>query len=246
MMSSVRLGRVTPQGMENMTPQIRYLGSENTPVVVIDDFPFPGEVLQRIAAEQASFDPDSQTFYPGIRAPLPAEYGRGVIRLLEPLIRDLYQVPSDHGCRCTRQLFSLVTTPESELEVLQRVPHLDSRWPYCFAIMHYLNPGDFGGTGFFRHRPTGFERIADRHFDEFREQAMRYMERHGTPSARYCSQSDDHFEMIGAVGYRENRIVVYPGNLLHTALVDPEQDISADPSTGRLTANLFLEFVPRE
>jgi len=230
----------------DLNPEIRYLGHEQTPLVIIDDPPFETEALRNIAAHQALFNPDNQTFYPGVRSVLPAEYGRELIRLLEPMIRDLYRVPSAYGCRCTRQLYSLVTTPESDLQVLQRVPHFDTRWPSYFAIMHYLNPGDFGGTGFFRHKPTGFERITDERFDEFRTRANQYMENHGAPPARYCRQSDSHFEMIDAVDYRENRLVIYPGNLLHTALIDPERDISADPSTGRLTANLFLDFVPRD
>lgn len=230
----------------SLNPDIRYVGHEKTPLVVIDDPPFGAESLRNIARHQAQFNPDDQTFYPGLRSVMPAEYGREVIRLLEPLIRDLYQVPSAYVCRCTRQLYSLVTTPESDLQVLQRVPHFDTRWPFYFAIMHYLNPGDFGGTGFFRHKPTGFERMTDERFDEFRTQANRHMQTHGAPPAHYCRQSDSHFEMIDSVDYRENRIVLYPGNLLHTALVDPESDIDADPSTGRLTANLFLDFLPRD
>jgi len=234
------------RGLRDLHPEIRYLGQERTPLVIIDEPPIGTEALRSIAAQQALFNPDDQTFYPGLRATLPAQYGRELIDLFEPFIRSLYQVPSSYLCRCTRQLYSLVTTPERELQVLQRVPHVDTRWPYYFAIMHYLNPGDFGGTGFFRHRPTGFERITDERFDEFRTRANQQMREQGTPPARYCRQSDGHFEMIDAVDYRENRLVLYPGNLLHTALVDPERDINPDPSTGRLTANLFLDFVPRD
>lgn len=232
--------------LDGLDVEVRYLGNEKTPIVVVDDPPFDCDALQRIAVQQALFDRDNQTFYPGVRATLPAEYGRELIRLFEPLMRELYQIPADYGCRCTRQLYSLVTTPEHELQVLQRVPHFDTRWPYYFAILHYLNPGEFGGTGFFRHRPTGFERITDERFDRFRERANQHMREQGSPPMRYCRQSDDHFELLDAVGYRKNRLVLYPGNLLHTALVEPGRDISANPATGRLTANLFLDFLPHD
>nr|WP_220347645.1 DUF6445 family protein [Thalassotalea euphylliae] len=36
--------------------------------------------------------------------------------------------------------------------------------------------------------------------------------------------------------------MIFPGNLLHSTLVDNTNDISAIPETGRLTANIFIEF----
>ena len=68
------------------------------------------------------------------------------------------------------------------------------------------------------------------------------MREHGTPPARYCRGSDAHFELIHQVDYRPDRLLIYPGNLLHSGLIEPDRDLSADPARGRLTANLFLDF----
>ena len=69
------------------------------------------------------------------------------------------------------------------------------------------------------------------------------MKTHGLPAAGYITSSTDHYEIIDEFEYRTNRLVIYPGNLLHSGLVRPDRDINPDPSRGRLTANLFIDFV---
>jgi hypothetical protein len=138
--------------------------------------------------------------------------------------------------------FSLLTQTGPTLTRLQRVPHFDSLDQRYFALVHYLNPGDFGGTGFFRHRPTGFERLTQTKFPMSTQAAEAYFRMHGEPTARYIRESDGHFKLLETITYRSNRVVAYPGNLLHSGIVDPAKDIDANPRTGRLTANLFLQF----
>jgi len=41
---------------------------------------------------------------------------------------------------------------------------------------------------------------------------------------------------------RFNRLVVYPGSLLHTACINPACSVNADPRRGRLTVNTFYDF----
>lgn len=227
---------------EPLAPQVHRVGQERVPVITIDDFLFEVDTLRRFARDRARFSGDGKTSYPGVRSVLPEDYSRKVIELLEPLIRSVYGIPLDYQALCTHQVFSLITTPAAKLGVLQRVPHFDTRRPYYFALMHYLNPGDFGGTGFFRHRPSGYERISDANFAHFVASAERHMAKQGVPSPNYCRGSDDHFELIHQVAYRPNRLLIYPGNLLHSALVHPDSDINSDPASGRLTANIFLDF----
>ncbi len=62
------------------------------------------------------------------------------------------------------------------------------------------------------------------------------------PAQKYNDTSDEHFELIAEVEHRPNRLVAYPGNLLHSGLIRPDVDITPDPATGRLTANLFFHF----
>lgn len=139
-------------------------------------------------------------------------------------------------------MYSLITTKPEDLAPLQRVPHTDSRHPYYFATVHYLSQGEHAGTGFFRHRPTGYERLSEERYPQFIKAASAHLETTGLPAEKYIDRSDDHFELVGEVEHRQNRLIVYPGNLLHSGLIKPDVDINEDPARGRLTANLFLYF----
>lgn len=226
----------------DLSPQIIKIGREQTPVVIIDDVLHDVAPLVRLAAGYVPFAEETKSGYPGCRGTLPGSYTRALMSVIEPMIRDVYGIAGDAPVQCHRQLFSMVTRPERDLKVLQRIPHFDTKRPTYFAIMHYLNPGPFGGTGFFRHRPTGYERITEERFPHFIDSAEQYFRHNGMPPARYCRESDSHFERIHAVEYRPNRLLIYPGNLLHTGLIEPERDLSSDPLTGRLTANVFVDF----
>ena len=123
------------------------------------------------------------------------------------------------------------------------MPHFDSNNPHYLAAMHYLNPGDFGGTSFYRHRPTGYENITASRRENFIHSAQEHLATiGGRPPQRYVDGSDEHFERLKSLPYRQNRLLVYPGTLLHSGNIDPSRDISDDPRTGRLTANLFIDF----
>ena len=61
--------------------------------------------------------------------------------------------------------------------------------------------------------------------------------------AKYMAESDDKFELIHAVPYRYNRLVVYDGSLLHAVHLDrgASEALSCNVDEGRLTASIFLE-----
>ena len=221
---------------------IRIVGDEKTPVIVIDDPILSTDELVQYASQSASFSSDGEFLYPGVRADLPAEYARGLGPDLIALISHVYNTPRSYKPHLIHQLFSLVAEKPENLEVLQRVPHFDNRSPYYFATVHYLGLGDHGGTGLFRHRPTRYERITDERYEAYVQAAQSHMEANGPPAEKYIDGSDDHYELIGEVEYRPNRLVIYPSNLLHSGLIKPDRDIDKDPVSGRLTANLFLFF----
>ena len=226
-------------------PEVRIVGNEKTPVVVIDEPIKTTEGLIRYATEQATFDSDSQFAYPGIRTDLPAEYAATLVPELIDLITEIYRPPPSYKFHLIHQLYSLVTKRPEELRDRQRVPHFDNHSPFYFATVHHLNPGQYAGTGIFRHRPTGYERIPEQRYASYAQAAESHIEAHGLPPEKYINATDEHFELIAELEYRPNRLVMYPGNLLHSGLIQPERDISADPATGRLTANLFLYFSAR-
>lgn len=158
-----REGMVDTQLNNACRPDTRFVGSEKTPVVTIDA-PITSTVeLVRYACHEATFASGEKAGYPGIRAELPDEYVRTIVPQLVALISHTYNVPRSFTPHVIHRLFSLVTQKPEDLELLQRMPHTDNRSPWYFATVHYLSEEDRAGTGFFRHRPTGYERItADR------------------------------------------------------------------------------------
>ena len=164
------------------------------------------------------------------------------LNAIYPLLCRIYAVPAHLRMRPVNTVYSLVSTPEHELKVLQRLPHFDSNKPYYFAITHFLNPGEFGGTGFYRHRPTGFEAVTEDRLSRYIEVGDAFLAANGHPPQQYFGVGDQHYELYDEVDYKANRLVLYPGYLLHSGLIDPARDINSDPGTGRLTSNVFVDF----
>lgn len=223
-------------------PDIRVVGDERTPVIVIDRPVVSTDSLVRDARQHSGFHLDRRFAYPGLRAQLPDDYVDAMVPALVTLLREIYEIPAAYEHRLIHRVFSLITTPPEDLAVLQRIPHFDTLNTYYFATVHYLGPGTHAGTGIFRHRPTGFERISEARYQTYVQAAEQHMKANGLPPAEYIKSSTDHYELIDEIEYEPNRLVIYPGNLLHSGLIRPERDVSPNPSQGRLTANLFIDF----
>ncbi|MEM1412875.1 MAG: DUF6445 family protein [Pseudomonadota bacterium] len=222
---------------------VRPVGRERTPLICIDNFAVDTQGLVAAARDNAAYGPDPTSRYPGVRARLPEAYVRAVVGSLLRLLFEVYKVPTSFGLKIVNAVYSLITTAEANLEPPQRNPHFDSVRPHYLAILHYLGEGPFCDTGLFRHRETGFESLSAARMDSYAEARARYEAAHGEPPCAYIKDSNDQYELYDRIEYRPNRLVVYPGAVLHSGLVDPDIDISADPVHGRLTANLFVDFV---
>ncbi len=131
--------------------------------------------------------------------------------------------------------FSMVTTAPEALTPPQRAPHFDSTDPGYLAVLHYLT--DTPGTAFYRQRLTGIEQVDGSNVGRFVDCAR--------PSAvaakGYIQGSDASYEQIGLVEGVADRLVIYRGSLLHSGVISPDAELSADPRRGRLTANLFVQ-----
>lgn len=228
----------------NASMSVREVGRERTPVIVIDDFAESTDRLVEGACAGIDYGPDVTSLYPGLRARLPRGYVMEVLNRLFALFVQVYRVPADLGMKPVHAVYSLISTPEAQLEPRQCAPHFDSVRPYYLAVLHYLNPGSFCDTGLFRHRETGLERVSPQTVDDYIRAREAWIERHGPPPRAYVKGSDAQFELYERIEYRPNRLVVYPGSLLHSGLVDPAVDVDPDPRTGRLTANIFVDFFP--
>ncbi len=145
------------------------------------------------------------------------------------------------GIRCEASTFSLVTVPEAELAPLQRIPHYDHSGGEIVAVMHYLLGAETGGTAFYRHRRTGFETITPAREAAYNAALAEDEREFGMPPPRYHYGDSDRYELIGEIAAAPDRLILYRGRLLHSGVISAPGTLSADPKTGRLTVNMFLE-----
>ncbi len=222
-----------------MTPpriEVRRIGDEGEPIVIIDDFaPAPARlVAEASAAPLATLG----AFYPGVRAPAGAAYCAEVGPLVAGAARRVFGFAETLAF--DRALFSLTQTSPGELTLPQRLPHIDDVAPGKLAIVHYLCAEDWGGTRFFRHRSTGFEIIGPDRHRAYLDALAADLRRDGEPEPGYIDGPTTMFEPIAAVDARFNRAVIYRSSLLHCAAIDNRRDLPADPARGRLTIASFL------
>lgn len=227
-----------------MPPNIQSVPIGGQQVVFIDDFLEDPQALVDAACKsefQRCPGFEQKKGYPGVRATAPAEYSRQLADLLDPLIRMNFGVPEQLNLSKSACEFSLVTVPPSELGPLQRTPHFDSSRPHHMAVLLYLCGPEHGGTGFYRHKATGLQQIKPEDLARYSTAYYEELEQR-PPPRRYFDDSDEHFGFLGMLPARFNRLVVYPGNLLHSACINPGLSINADPRKGRLTVNTFFDF----
>jgi hypothetical protein len=220
-----------------------HIGAEGSPVLVIDNFAADPQALVDHAVSLAPFPPAAQTFYPGLRAPVPMPFVQGAHAYLDAALRATFGL-GDQVVVSGGWDFSLVTRPPEALTLRQRMPHIDSTHPGNLALLLYLASRDQGGTGFYRHRATGFETITEDRFDRYEASLKADVAANGEPKGYICGDSPI-FERIANYEAVFNRMLVYRSRNLHSASLPPGFIGSSDPRTGRLTLNLFLHFRPR-
>lgn len=223
-----------------MQPQLLRLGDGAHPVVIVDGMTARADAVVDLAAAMAPLPRAQGSYYPGLRRVIDERdteafaYVRSLLNDAAQFIAGAFDIDRFDLVEAS---FSVVTTEPHALSPVQRAPHFDSTDPNHIAAIHYLRGTDASGTAFFRHRATGIERIdaanVERYVGAARGEAA---SRHG-----YARGSDDHYEEIGRIDGIVDRLVLYRGGLLHSGVIPPDLPMSADPRTGRLTANYFLQ-----
>lgn len=224
--------------------QLLEIGNEKNKIVILDDFlDSPAELIQ--FANEVQFTPypvaAERKGYPGVRTAAPASYGNLVRDRVDGIIRSEFGIPEESKLKTYQEALNLISVPEDELGPLQRIPHFDASDPLFFAVLLYLCDDSHGGTGFYRHKSTGFERITPDRVDPYLDCCYEELNRQRMPK-RYFSESDELFTKVGFVPARFNRLVIYQGGVLHSANISGDHSISLCPQTGRLTANVFLGY----
>ena len=223
----------------NLSVSLIELGEEKTPLFVVDDFLAEAPKLQRLSSQGAGFKEDKTDFYPGVRKPLNDEYANLVCRFARHLFTEYltdFDVPEVATTLCA---FSVTTSEPEKLLPIQRIPHFDTVSDQQWAVVHYLCDEDKGGTGFFRHRQTGFERITKDRSKRYQRVLDDQAITEGLPPAIYLQGETKLFELTHQVSAKFNRALFYPSNVLHSGLI--KQWRPEDLSDARLTANTFIQ-----
>jgi hypothetical protein len=226
----------------HVKPELRRLGTEQSPIVVIDEFSGAVDQIARLADELAPFPPSGGNYYPGVRRVIDAAdeaayaYTLKTCEAVAPFVGGAFNVASFD---LEQASFSMVTVQPEELQPVQKTPHFDGPEPNLFAMLHYLRVPPASGTAFYRHRATGIERVTAANLNRLvpiaKPESMRL-----PADAGYVHGSDEFYEEIGRVEAVPDRLVIYYGSLLHSGIIPSGMSFSADPREGRLTANFFL------
>ncbi|MEL7283357.1 MAG: DUF6445 family protein [Pseudomonadota bacterium] len=212
------------------------IGFENTRVVQVSSFfDDPDAVIE--IANQKNYT-HINPHYPGIRAAVGSD-------LLSSL------------CQCVSQLsatqlggqllewegqawYSIVTREPRQLTAIQRLPHFDGFDETQLAIMIYLDQTEHGGTAFYRHLSSGFERITQARYPEYKLKLEQDVQRTGLPPAAYMTDGAPLFEKVFESDATRNSMILYPGSNLHSGVIRNDRPLSSDPGLGRLTINGFF------
>jgi hypothetical protein len=228
---------------ERITARVDRIGAEGSPVLVIDNFAADPDALVEHAVSLAPFPPAQQTFYPGVRAPVPMPFVQSAHAWLEPALRAAFDL-RDQTVVSGGWDFSMITRAPDELTLRQRLPHIDSTHLGNLALLLYLASEGHGGTGFYRHRGAGYETISEERFDDYESRLRADVAAHGEPKGYICGDTAI-FERIADYPAAFNRMIVYRSRNLHSASVGADFRGDPDPRTGRLTLNLFFHYRPR-
>lgn len=221
----------------NISVRLRKVGAEQQPLLVVDEvLADPWAMVD--AARTADFYRPPHTHYPGLNANLPEAYYRTVVTALRGPIEAAFGLSAKAVLKFFG-FFALATTPVESATPVQTLPHLDAPYPSRLAMVHYFCQGEFGGTGFFRHQATGFESVDASRTDVYAPavDAELAQERHA-----FAGAETPGYELIEAVEPVFNRLILYRGHVLHAGLLG-QGGGAADPATGRLTANGFIEAI---
>ncbi|BCD96983.1 DUF6445 family protein [Marinagarivorans cellulosilyticus] len=216
------------------------VGNEQQDVLVVDNFLEGAESLKQVAVNGSNFS-CSDSFYPGVRMPVPQAYIIAIVKNLGYFIENFFHLEV-RKIKSVTSRFSIVTTPPHELELRQRIPHFDAPSRKGLAVVHYLQSFPSMGTALYRHKPTGFEYVDEsRYLDYVNSINQRYPTEGDYPEG-YINGPTDQFEEVISFDAVFNRLLMYRGTSLHSGKIGKDYSFDPNPATGRLTVTSFFEF----
>lgn len=207
----------------------------NHQVLVIDDFmPAPHKLIDYAVAQQQP--PGESPVYPGLRAPVPPGYLKYAIAAINRVFqREKVTARVSDG----EAYFAMVTRAAKELTLEQSIPHFDRPLLNEFAIVHYLCSPAFGGTSFYRYKPTAQVAITRPGLHAYQQNLAQHLQYY--PAERgYINGDTPLFERVLQVPCEFNRAVIYPCALLHSGDISKQFKTDLNPYTARFTVTAFL------
>ncbi len=213
------------------------VGQELQPLWVVDDFVPQAQSLIEYAIQRGEVS-EAAGLYPGLRSPAPEAYAVYVQEKVTELIQQSLRQKA--GFVATEAFFSLVALTPEQLKVPQRLPHFDRPRPQDYAVVHYLCKGEHGGTGFYRHRSSGFEYIDTSRHDRYLQLLDSELAGSSSLPTGYINGDNQWFERIASVDAKFNRAVIYRCSSLHSGNIPGNYQANYDPYAGRFTLTSFL------
>lgn len=236
---------------------IHHLQLGGRPALVVDGvYADPSALRQFALGQQFS---RTAGFYPGRFARV-SEIPVALLALLNALLADRIGAGLAYAPAYHHLTLAVTLTAPDALVPVQRQPHFDS---FCdYAGLVHLSPAMAGtddapplvaggelagstatGTGFWRHRRTGWDRAphARGQVDAATAQQIANVMLEGLaePAPGYPVHSNDLWELVALVPRRFNRLLAYDARVFHTPHL-PGFMAPATLAEARLTQNLFL------
>ncbi|RMH02741.1 MAG: hypothetical protein D6704_13670 [Nitrospirae bacterium] len=235
---------------------VDYVGRGRHKVIIADQFYLHPDRLLQLALEL----PYTNQFeivgnFPGVRASIPLD-----TRHLIDKVSELWGAPLFPFFTPQPVVFQGIINKDYRLNVGQRQPHIDQD----ITAMVYLNPEDscMGGTGLFRHRPTGLERVPITPDQEIRELADRlelsdeffhtaegyenflnsmiFNPLFACRENRYINDGNEYWELLTLIEMKPNRLIIFDGRCFHSQYIKPEHYTE----TFRINQIIYLSQTP--
>ncbi|MGS0693804.1 DUF6445 family protein [Shewanella sp. 0m-4] len=220
--------------------QVLQLADSEHLIWVIDDFIADFESLVDYCENKAYFNPQGAdgTLFPGVRDEMPASYYQSLSALLE-----LLALQPQGECFKQHQIakcwLSKVTLTPQQLTSKQKMPHFDSLADHSMAAVHYLKGNHLGGTSFYRYKHSEKLNLS---FDdkEMILDMVEKVEQSAAARSGYINESDELFEKVFSVEAKSNRLVIYSGNILHSANITDQVEFDKKALNNRTSVNSFF------
>lgn len=216
------------------------VGNEQQEVLVVDNFLKGALALKERAVQENNFA-RADSFYPGLRMPVPQEYTFALVKNLGFFMEQFFHLEV-RQIKSAVSKFSIVTTRPDDLNLLQRIPHFDSPSRKGLAVIHYLQSIPSMGTALYRHRPTHFEYVDEQRYSAYMTNIQERFPTEDNYPQGYINGSTDQFEEVASFDAIFNRLLMYRGTSLHSGKIGKEYNFDPSPATGRLTLTSFFEF----